>query len=52
MKILINDGLSIMSEDDNVLQSFKNDILEETEYNKGNKITPILSSEFIEKFNH
>ena len=48
----INDGLSIMSEDDNVLESFKNDILEETEYNKGNKITPILSSEFIEKFNH
>ena len=45
-----DDGLSIISEDDSVLENFRNDIIAETEYNLGNKITPILSSEFLNKF--
>ena len=46
----INDGLSIISEADSVLDSFKNDIIAETEYNTGNKIVPTLSSGFLNKF--
>ena len=46
----VDDGLSILSEDDRVLDDFRNDIMAETEYNLGNKIVPILSSEFLNKF--
>ena len=46
----IDDGLSIISEDDKVLEEFRNDIIAETEYNSGNKIVPVLSSEFLNKF--
>ena len=46
----IDDGLSIISEDDKVLEEFRNDIIAETEYNLGNKIVPVLSSEFLNKF--
>ena len=46
----IDDGLSIISEDDSILEDFKNDLMTETEYNLGNKIIPILSSEFLNKF--
>ena len=46
----INDGLSIISEADSVLDSFKNDIIAETEYNTGNKVVPKLSSVFLNKF--
>ena len=42
--------LSIISEDDKVLEDFRNDIIAETEYNLGNKITPVLSYEFLNKF--
>ena len=34
----IDDGLSIISEADSVLDSFKNDIIAETEYNTGKKV--------------
>ena len=50
LDIDIDDSLSIISEADSVLDNFKNDILEETEFNNGNKIIPLLSSEFIKKF--
>ena len=46
----IDDGLSIISENDSVLEDFRNDIMAETEYNLGKKIIPILSSEFLNKF--
>ena len=46
----IDDGISIISEADSVLNNFKNDILTSTEYNIGNKIIPSLSLDFIEKF--
>ena len=46
----IDDGLSIISEADSVLDSFKNDIIAETEYNTGKKVVPTLSSEFLNKF--
>ena len=46
----IDDGLSIISEDDSILDDFRNDIIAETEYNLGNKIVPILSTEFLNKF--
>ena len=45
-----DDSLSIISEADSVLDSFKNDILEETMFNSGNKITPQLSSQFLKQF--
>ena len=45
-----DDGLSIISEADSVLDDFKNDIIAETEFNTGNKIIPTLSSEFLNKF--
>ena len=44
-----NDGISIISEADSVLNNFKNDILSSTEYNYGNKIIPSLSLGFMEK---
>ena len=43
----IDDGISIISEADSVLNNFKNDILTSTEYNIGNKIIPSLSLDFI-----
>ena len=46
----IDDGLSIISEADSVLDSFKNDIIAETQYNTGNKVVPTLSSEFLNMF--
>ena len=46
----IDDSLSIISEADSVLDSFKRDLIEETEFNTGNKIIPVLSSEFLKKF--
>ena len=46
----IDDGLSIISEADSILDNFKNDITAETEYNTGNKVIPTLSSEFLSKF--
>ena len=46
----IDDGLSIISEADSVLDDFRNDIMAETEFNLGNKITPILSSDFLNKY--
>ena len=46
----IDDSLSIVSEADSVLDSFKNDILEETQFNTGNKIIPQLSSQFLNQF--
>ena len=46
----IDDNISIISEADSVLESFKNDLIEETEFNTGNKIIPQLSSEFLNKF--
>ena len=45
----IDDSLSIISEADSVLDSFKNDLIEETEFNTGNKVIPTLSSEFLQK---
>ena len=44
------DGLSIITESDSVLNCFKKDIMAETEYNIGNKITPTLSTSFINSF--
>lgn len=41
------DGLSMISEADSVLNSFKKDIMAETEYNTGSKIAPTLSSTFL-----
>ena len=46
----LDDSVSIISEADSVLDSFKNDILEETEFNTGNKIIPQLTSQFLSKF--
>ena len=43
----IDDSLSIISEADSVLDSFKHDLIEETEFNTGNKVIPTLSSEFL-----
>ena len=44
------DGLSIITESDSVLNCFKKDIMAETEYNIGNKIAPTLSTSFINSF--
>ena len=44
------DGLSIITESDSVLNCFKKDIMAETEYNTGNKIAPTLSTSFINSF--
>ena len=45
-----DDTNSMISEADSVLDSFKNDLIEETEFNTGNKIVPLLSSEFLNQF--
>ena len=45
----IDDSLSIISEADSVLDSFKHDLIEETEFNTGNKVIPTLSSAFLNK---
>ena len=45
-----DDNISIISEADSVLEIFKNDLIEETGFNTGNKIIPQLSSEFLNKF--
>ena len=44
------DDIDIDIEADSVLESFKNDLIEETGFNTGNKIIPQLSSEFLNKF--
>ena len=44
------DGLSIITESDSVLNCFKKDIMAETEYNIGNKIVPTLSNSFMNSF--
>ena len=44
------DGMSIITESDSVLNCFKKDIMAETEYNTGNKIAPTLSTSFINSF--
>lgn len=46
----IDDGISMISEADSILDNFKNDILAETEYNTGKKIIPSLSSAFMNKY--
>ena len=46
----IEDGLSMISEADSVLNCFKKDIMAETEYNTGGKVVPMLSSEFLVGF--
>ena len=45
-----DDTISMISEADSVLDSFKNDLIEETEFNTGNKIVPLLSWEFLNQF--
>ena len=45
----MDDGISIISEADSVLDIFKNDIIAETEFNTGNKISLSLSKEFLNK---
>jgi hypothetical protein len=45
-----DDTISMISEADSILDSFKNDLIEETEFNTGNKIVPLLSSEFLNQF--
>jgi len=45
----MDDSLSIISEADSVLDSFKHDLIEETEFNTGNKVIPTLSSAFLNK---
>ena len=45
-----DDTISMISEADSVLDSFKNDLIEETEFNTGNKIVPLLSSDFLNQF--
>ena len=49
-EIDIDDNISIISEVDSILDSFKNDIVEETQFNTGNKIIPQLSSQFLSQF--
>ena len=44
------DGMSIITESDSVLNCFKKDIMAETEFNTGNKIAPTLSTSFINSF--
>ena len=44
-----DDRISIISEEDSVLENFKNDIIAETEFNSGSKIIPILSLGFVNK---
>ena len=44
------DGMSIITESDSVLNCFKKDIMAEIEYNTGNKIAPTLSTSFINSF--
>ena len=46
----IDDSVSIISEADSVLDNFKNDLIEETEFYTGNKIIPQLSSQFLNQF--
>ena len=42
-----SDDISIISVADSVLDAFKNDLINETEFNTGNKIIPQLSCEFF-----
>ena len=46
----IDDGMSMISEADSILDNFKNDIFAKTEYNTGKKIIPSLSSAFMSKY--
>ena len=45
-----SDDISIISVADSVLDAFKNDLINETEFNTGNKIIPQLSSQFLNQF--
>ena len=45
-----SDAISIISVADSVLDAFKNDVINETEFNNGNKIIPQLSYEFLNQF--
>ena len=45
-----DDGVSIISEADSIVDCFKNDIMAETEFNTGNKPKPSLSIGFMNKF--
>ena len=45
-----SDAISIISVADSVLDAFKNDVINETEFNTGNKIIPQLSSQFLNQF--
>ena len=45
-----SDAISIISVADSVLDAFKNDLINETEFNTGNKIIPQLSPQFLNQF--
>ena len=45
-----SDAISTISVADSVLNSFKNDLIQETEFNTGNKIIPQLSPQFLNQF--
>ena len=44
----LDDGISIMSEPDSIVESFKNEIISDTMANNGEKIKPNLSKNFLE----
>ena len=44
------DDISIVSVADSILDAFKNDVINETEFNTGNKFIPQLSCEFLNQF--
>ena len=45
-----SDAISIISVAVSALDAFKNDLINETEFNTGNKIIPQLSSQFLNHF--
>ena len=45
---LLDDGISIMSEPDTIVESFKIEIINDTISNKGEKLKPYLSKNFLE----
>ena len=44
----LDDGISIMSEPDSIVESFKNEIINDTMVNNGEKIKPYLSKNFLD----
>ena len=48
----LDDGISIMSEPDSIVESFKNEIINDTMDNNGEKIKPFLSKNFLEYLNN